>query len=118
MAQDIKIEVTDRDLDNILITAVEGGINYWACVRAYRNAEGAPCSVEIQEEIDQGSATFPGWHKVTRAKVKRGLQVMAAKYPHQLAAFVASGKPGDYAPDAEVCDVIIQCALFFEVIYG
>ncbi len=28
---DLRIEITGRDVDDIMSTALEGGINYWCC---------------------------------------------------------------------------------------
>lgn len=36
----IEIDVTEEELNDILITAVEGGINYWAFVADYRPNNG------------------------------------------------------------------------------
>ena len=121
----IELEVTGTDLDGMIVTAVEGGINYWAKCREYqrdaledsqRYPEG--CSVQLAERDDEGSPVNPGWHKINREVMGKGLQVMAVKYPHQLRAFLASGSPGNYAPDAEVCDVVVQCGIFGELVYG
>jgi hypothetical protein len=111
---EIVISVTDTDLDSILITAIEGGINYWANVRKY-SPDG--CTAEVRES-DQDTAEKPGWHAVDRATVRRGLQVLVTACPRSFAAFLASGTPGDYAPDAGVSDNILQCGIFGSVVYG
>lgn len=118
------IECHVSDLDGIIVTAAEGGINYWARIRNYKiraldEPEKYPdgCSMEVQEDEVMGG-TDPLWVKVDRMLVAKGIQVMAEKYPHQLRALIASGSCGDYAPDAEVCDVIVQCGVFGEIVYG
>jgi hypothetical protein len=53
-----------------------------------------------------------GHHELTGAKVRAGLQVLATKYPHHFADIV-----GDNS-DCTTGDVLVQCALFGEIVYG
>jgi len=111
------VSSTDSDLDNTLITAVEGGINDWAVVRRYHAVEGTPVTVEVQED-DPATAVRPGWHLVNRDVIARGLQACAERYPNVISHYLQSGGPGDRAPDAEVADAILQAGLFGEIVYG
>lgn len=120
--------VNVADLDAIIVTATEGGSNYWADMRRYDHSafddslsHHTGVTVEYREN-EPDCATLPGWHKVNRDLVLRGLQVIAEKYPHLFASFLKSGgsnaEPGDYAPDADLSDAIVQAGIFGELVYG
>ena len=47
-------DTRENFLDDIIITAVEGGINYWAHVTKYKHPEGGPVSVIIHESTPSG----------------------------------------------------------------
>lgn len=105
----ITIDVPDQELKGVVITAVEGGIGYWARVRRYDPESG---TVAIAED-DQKTAAKPGWHKIGPADILRGLQICATKYPHVFAHW-----HHDQIGDASSADVIVQCAIFGEAVYG
>jgi hypothetical protein len=44
--------------------------------------------------------------------VRAGLQVLATKYPHHFADIVVDNS------DCTTGDVLVQCALFGEIVYG
>lgn len=113
-------------LFDVFVTALEGGVNYWADVEGYHwsNPDGS-------EDLDGFRATItdreePGGQLVVDADViARGIgrfeplarQRGADDYWRQfLAANRTNGDDGDY--DATVADVIVQLALFGEIVYG
>lgn len=51
-------------------------------------------------------------HELTLAKVKKGLQILAKKYPGHYASIVGE----DW--DMYTADALVQCSLFGDIIYG
>lgn len=104
-------EVSLEEIENLLTTAFEGGIGYWCQIRGYshRPAMGnTPLykggvepryisyamtpggAVLLQDYTGEIDDTFPHgtkW-KLTFAKIKKGLQVMAKEQPKHFANFV------------------------------
>ena len=90
---------------DILITAVEGGIGYWATIDQY-----AP---------DTGTAILRDRHAGTSYRLSAGMLLQAARtvltqYPDIRAAGYI--RRGDI--DAEAADVIVQVATLGEITYG
>lgn len=106
---------------DIIVAAVEGGINYWAKVREYHWSDKTwEARVQVRDVYDEE----PGWVTVDAeviergiAKVKsKGFQVRSDIRKNILLADITDGEEGDL--DAECADVIVQAALFGEVVYG
>ena len=106
------VEVTDEHLDNILVGAFEGGSNYWATkVKVkdddYKGAEFASGVVSQGGELyiySEGSKYI-----LTKDNLVNGIQKYLNESKHQL--WPDGG-------DAYTDDLILQYALFGEVVYG
>jgi len=102
--------------DELIINALESAdIGYWANVP--RGADHAKllsgtATALVYESEGPHDGKRDGHHERTGEKVRAGLQVLASKYPHHLADIV-----GDNS-DCVTSDVLVQCALFGEIIYG
>lgn len=110
-------EVTLQDLNDILICAVEGGINYWANVRNYRHNAGAnkdQTTFEVREN-DQKSAEKPGWHRITAVDLLDVLGIIR-KHSNQAKNWNVLEIVENH--DAEIADIAVQLVIFGEVIYG
>lgn len=105
----VTIQVTDQELAYIIITAVEGGSNYWAMFKDYSPRRG---EVTVCED-DQETAAAAGWHLIGPDRIAHGMSIAGNKYPHQLAKWLR-----DRTGDAETADVFLQCAIFGELVYG
>lgn len=137
MTTRITVEVTDERLAEVLCSACEGGSGYWAKQddgkeSPYRFADvGGRTSIishlpgsgplELVPDFDVAITDFedstrgtrrPKKHRLTPAKLRRGLQVMAEKYPKHFADVVTGNG------DSTTGDVLLQCALFGELVYG
>jgi hypothetical protein len=106
-------KVTLENLNDLLITAVEGGTNYWAEVRNYDHKSDI-VTVEFRED-DQQSAEKPGWHAVSAMDM---LRILPEIRKH-------SGQAKDWNIteiiencDGEIADIAVQLAIFGEVVYG
>lgn len=108
----------NQDIDDIICTALEGGINYWCdCVEV----EGEYLGEYASEQISRGGTlTFhdsekPYQYKLTLDKFIKGLKTfirergLDAIYDLDIETFDI---------DADDADAIIQYALFDEIIYG
>ncbi len=51
-------------------------------------------------------------YSLTFAKIKKGLTIMASKYPRHFKSILEDNT------DAETADVLLQCALLGEIVYG
>lgn len=128
MATKITITVSDEQLAETLCSAYEGGSAYWAKQddgkdSPFRFAEtpaalgGIPVApLELvpgfSVTITDHEADPPKKHRLTEAKLRRGLQTMAEKYPKHFADVMTEGG------DASTGDVLLQCALFGELVYS
>ena len=106
-------EVTDDHLDSILTGAFEGGSNYWAAKVEvakddYKGKKYASECVAAGGELwiyTDGD----GKHRLTRACLINGLQQYLNESKH---------KNWPDGGDAQTDDLILQYALFGEVVYG
>lgn len=110
------IDTSDRDRD-ILITAIEGGINYWAAVQAY---EPDKCFARIIDTEDE-QHRHPVYN-ITDSIICLGLFHLVAgtvKVNRRLLQdIVATFENNECEVDAEGADCIIQAGLFNEIRYS
>lgn len=93
-------------------SAIEGGSNYWARIDVgehqpgWRNYFTAKFTI-----IEDDGRTLGTTYELTLDKLKAGLQILATKYPHHLNDIIRE------SGDATTGDVLVQCALFGEIVY-
>jgi hypothetical protein len=127
MAQEArnKANADERDairelLNDIMTTALEGGIGYWAATRCVvRNTGGYIESFECQKSDEPSSE----WFYVDGTLIELGMQrVLAPEFEvcrdilH--AVFDAKRERDSSYIDVESADVIVQAALFNEIVFG
>ena len=104
-----KLQLTEQELDDLLITAIEGGINYWAEVLSYHKDESGWQTAKI---IDH-DGEFTEYHTINHDTIRLGVdRLCASKYEWHVTDLV-----NDNA-DATTADVIVQLAIFDEIVYG
>ena len=118
----ISIKVTERDIEDILITAFEGGIDYWCDYITNLKGEaihpinaiafikeGIP--VRLHEiEDDEPDNT----HLLSLKLIKKGLKKFVKHHPS-----VLDGRELDTGNiDAEYADQIIQLSIFKKLVFG
>ena len=113
------VNLTQQDIDDIKVTALEGGINYW-CGRA--EVVGEMLGDYASEQISRGGslilhdAESPDKWELTRDMFLKGVELYF-KESHWITvedyAFVDLG-----GMDAEDADCIIQYALFGKLVFG
>lgn len=121
-------EKTDREqfLDDIITTAVEGGIGYWSQVSQYRWGDEKETTVRVHELDSAGNVENKVGVPITRNKIEEAIKKIAdmntsIEYLHPRVRgeiFIAScdNDAGDI--DATLADIIVQVAMFGKVVYG
>ena len=116
-----------KRISDLLCCALEGGSNYWYCIDEF----GSPPELKFRsnsEEIfrhldyplNEGGYLMISVHiedsgapkRLDLDTIKRGLGVMAEKYPRDYGNFIKENE------DSETGDVFLQCCLFGEIVYG
>lgn len=114
----VKVKLDSNDIDDIVCVAFEGGINYWC-----RKAEvvGAYLGNYASEQISKGGSVilYDGesddkW-ELNLENFLKGLQLYLEKNSNSI---VKNGMIDTYNVDAEIADMIIQYALFGELVFG
>ena len=133
----VPLEIPLERIENLLISATEGGIGYWGRIMGYEIPngktlddyeyphfqvvlDGGKMFLHDTEEEDSHYKTLSAEEKekwtLTYDKLIKGLQVMANLKPgeggHHFPNFLAEND------DAETSDVFVQCCLFGEIVYG
>lgn len=123
MKLELEVVVTQEDIDDIMVGALEGGINYW-CDSAIpvgdylgeygseQIARGGQLKIhDFEEEED---------YILDKEKFLKGLRMYLQKpHPYDILEERDNKLRIDTCnADATVCDMIIQYALFDDVIYG
>lgn len=128
----IEVQIPDQLLNDILITALEQGIGYWADKITLIPKSGFGPRVErcndmplatlhaITVEPDNmgGCPNDPVNLRVERTpnevippQMHEGLRIMAEKYPRHFANLISDH-------DADTADIFIQCCVFGEIVYS
>lgn len=115
----LEMLLTDEDIDDIMVTALEGGINYW-CDEA--EVVGEYLGEFASDQISRG-----GTLRLYDIEGDTTYDLTLDKFLKGIALAVEQGYATDWYEfgkidvgniDAEGADVIIQLALFGDVIYG
>lgn len=108
-------------LADVLTTAVEGGINYWAMVSNYNYDTPAETRVTVHELDDDGNPS--GYVDITITEIARAIQsvlITDTSLPSHVRSTIretnAENDAGDI--DAELADVIMQFAVLGRITYG
>ena len=128
---ELEINVTQEDIDDIVTTAMEGGINYW-CKKA--DVVGDYLGEYASEQISRGGilklydSEEDEVYELTRDKLLDGIKKYCedAERPYDImyAGVNSVGcSTGEYGldccmVDATVADMIIQYAVIGEIVYG
>lgn len=113
--------ITQEDVDDIVCTALEGGITYWCC-------KAEVCEDEYYGEYASDQISMGGslrlyddendeQYILTLDNFLKGIQ-QAIKDGYGSDWFGDDARLDAMNIDGEAADVIVQCALFGEVIYG
>ena len=123
------IEVPVQKVQDNLCSAFEGGSNYWYTITEFvkptsmphrSDEEGKVVYKHLDYPVNPGGALMIGdaedpARKPVRldvAAIQKGLDVMAEKFPRHFSNMM------DENGDAITGDVLLQCCVFGDVIYG
>lgn len=112
--------VTMQDVDDIMSTALGGGINYW-CKRA--EVVGEYLGEYASDQISRGGTLIlhdsegEDKYELTLDKLLKGIQMYVAN-PNAPYKIVYNSELDTCQVDATVADMIIQFALFGVIVYG
>lgn len=118
-------EWTARRIDflaNVLVTAVEGGINYWASVENYRTKEGPEYTLEDARALIKDEYTGQH-HDLTLEVIGAGLLKIGSRdfelNPQMRKEILLANTISDAGDiDSADADAIVQAGLLGEVRYG
>ena len=124
----LEIMLTQEDVDDIMCTALEGGINYW-CYKAEVIGEylgeygseqisrGGKLRLYLEEPFDEDETMD---YELDLEKFKKGIEMWVQNPVGCTCLEQVDGKIRVDAcnADAVVCDAIIQYALFGDVVFG
>lgn len=113
----LAIQLTDEDIDNMMSTALEGGVNHWVFEMVYPKDDDYKGAVWSSQALSKGATLLfvdeDGAHELTLAKFLEGYQKWAVwRLKHH------GSLPDVDCIDAEHADCIVQFALFDDIIYG
>lgn len=115
--------VSGEDLDDIMTSALEGGINYW-CNKV--EVMGGYLGEYASEQISRGGIlrlydfVEGNWEELTREKLIKGLKKYIMKSAtSDICEFINHELIIDSClVDADVADAIVQYAVFGNIVYG
>lgn len=119
MTRKISFDVPEQTFLDVLTTAVEQGIAYWA--NAYnggkgnevrRGAEGCVIYVKLGETIDEDEYPYKPVGRISAETLATAVSTYGQQYPHLVQALIS----GDV--DAPTADALFQLAAFGDVVYG
>ncbi len=113
---DVRVEMNDQRLHDTLVSALEGGVNYWATVDVGPHepnwANYFTAKLTVTEASDERNGAINGkTYQLSIDKLRSGLTTMANKYPHHFRDVMMEND------DATTGDVLVQCALFGTIVY-
>lgn len=117
---EIFVKLTQEDVDDIMAGALEGGINYWCCVA---EVIGEYLGEYASEQISRGGklrlhdAESDDVWELDLEKFTNGVRLWIENGDDRYGA-VSDGKIDPCEVDGEMADLIVQYALFGEVVFG
>lgn len=114
-------QLTQQDIDDIMVGALEGGINYWC-----REAEvvGDYLGEYASDQISRGgklilhdAESSDKW-ELDLEKFLNGMKLWVQNGDDNYGAVQKDGTVDTCQIDAEMADLIVQYALFGEVVFG
>lgn len=124
---EIVVGLTEEDVDDIMVSALEGGITYWAnkavVVGDYLGeyaseqiSRGGTLRIHTEEPFDEADTE---WYELDIEKFKHGFQLWVENGGDRYNAIDYSDGTVDCGEiDGPCADEIIQYALFGELVFG
>lgn len=117
---EMEIEVTDEDIDDIVYTAFEGGITYWC---GYVEPIGELMGEYVHQQISMGGRLWlyddDDEYLLTKEKFLNGIKMYITNSTTKGYPSILYGKQIDTCEiDSGIADMIIQFALFEDIVFG
>lgn len=114
-----KLELTEQDINDLMVAALEGGINYWCRkARIVKMPEGCDEKIYASDVISKGGTlelydaeSTDKW-ELTLEKFMNGVKFVCERDGY------TSGEDLMDNHDADTADTIVQYALFNEIVFG
>lgn len=105
-------------LSDVLICAVEGGTGYWASISGYRHSPAAGARATFHPEDEPGDSHTLTIKEISSAigRICRGEVKMRTDLLQTIKSANRENDAGEI--DAEGADVIVQTAIYGEIVYG
>lgn len=111
----VEIPISDTDIDDILTTALEGGINYWCSgvkfIGETKDFKGSAVDWVVSGKILELHVLGEEPGVLSRTKLFKGIEKAVRHSPSLLSEELG-------AMDADSADTVIQFAVFDELVYG
>jgi len=117
----LHVAVTSEDIDDIMCSALEGGINYWcneAKVKGEFLGEYASEQISRKGTLLLRDAEENKVYELTLEKLLKGIELAIEGNYRSEYNWWCNARIDTCNIDAEVADAIVQLALFGDMIYG
>lgn len=113
MKKTLTITLNPEEIEDIITTAEEGGINYWA--DAVCHGRGSRKDLFwVREDEEAGSKVYT----LKKSEMSSALNKLFEKYPHLQNNCMFDLEGEQFEADADGADSIIQIMCFGELVYG
>lgn len=112
METSITIKLTDQEAEDILVTALEGGITYWANVVSVGRVDGVLCAHLTDAEGNE-FAELPVM--IHTGHIQQGVDRLCAKYSARSRNVLDLLNDN---VDAHTADAVVQMALWGKIVVG
>lgn len=118
----LTVTLTAQDIDDIMVSALEGGICYWCCeaevieekrVADWGHEQIARGGVLILHDSEEDEE-----YELTLEKFLKGFELWVANGGDRYGAIGYDGSVDCCEIDGECADAIVQYALFGEIVFG
>lgn len=112
-------KISDQFAADVICTAVEGGINYWAVVLKW-DGEGSA----LVEDHDKKTGPEVAWPvTINKDLIQKGIDLLSegkiTLNTDTLGSILVGATMDDAGDvDAEAADAIVQAAIFGDIVYG
>jgi hypothetical protein len=109
----VPLYITAERIDDLLCSAFEGGANYWASI----TLNGSSKENTYFELVEQGKVEVEDYEEgetypLTVESIEKALKIMGDKYDWHLKNIINEND------DGETGDVLLQCAVLGDIVYG
>ena len=124
MKIELEVHYDDQFLEDIIVTALEGGSNYWIdYIKGFKNEKpkDIPTSIWVFNELKNGKMITICMENdqrvfLTMRKLQYGVKKYFSDTSNLIDGLTLTLDAGDY--DANMADCVLQYAVFNELIYG